>query len=561
MPPANPSSRHLPHRRAGRRFGAGLAISVLLHALLLSLQLGQPGLGTGGGAPISVTLAPHETAAPAAVPEPVHAPAPVPAPSESGPAAPAATAGSGLRLVDPLPAAVPEQAAAPVLAAPRKRSRAVAAQRKGAPASVPLIAADSRVESAFSVPLPELAPAAPDPLAQAATGPDTPGTSAPVEQETPEAPQPPVIAQQDDARDSARLAAEEESRLALERARVAEAEREVERAAEALRAGQQLALQRREDEQRREAELARRQAQALEQAQAQAQEQVREQQRLAQEQALLRQREQDELARRQAEQRLAEQASLLAAQEQARREAEEQARRLAEQLAAQREQTRRLAQEQAERLRAEEQARQKLAAERASEEARAGAQRQAAADRLHAQSVPPGQGGAGAGAGTTQGAGRAPADPLGGVGNRARELLRGVAIPGASPPPAARAMFEGRRALADGSERDVPLRLYVDSVRQKLERNAVLGGASLARGEMRADPLVSVVLRSDGSIDDVTILRSSGRLDMDEAVRRFARLNARYSAFPPNVAARFDVIEIRRIWRFAEGLKLMEEMR
>ena len=79
--------------------------------------------------------------------------------------------------------------------------------------------------------------------------------------------------------------------------------------------------------------------------------------------------------------------------------------------------------------------------------------------------------------------------------------------------------------------------------------------------EVRIDPLVSVSLRSDGSIDEVTILRSSGRPDMDEAAHRFVRLNARYSAFPPNVAARFDVIEIRRVWAFADGLKLMEEMR
>ena len=48
---------------------------------------------------------------------------------------------------------------------------------------------------------------------------------------------------------------------------------------------------------------------------------------------------------------------------------------------------------------------------------------------------------------------------------------------------------------------------------------------------------------------------------MDEAVRRFVRLNARYSAFPPNVAARFDIIEIRRVWTFADGVKLLEELR
>ena len=166
--------------------------------------------------------------------------------------------------------------------------------------------------------------------------------------------------------------------------------------------------------------------------------------------------------------------------------------------------------------------------------------------------------GAGSGAGSQPGAGALAGLP----GNRARDLLRGVTIPNVNAPvaPAERAAG-GRRVLADGGERDAPLRLYVDSVRQKLERNAVMGGARLALQDVRIDPLVSLSLRSDGSIDEVTIVRSSGRADMDEAVRRFVRLNARYSAFPPNVAARFDIIEIRRIWRFTDGLKLIEEMR
>ncbi|QNA88741.1 TonB family protein [Massilia sp. Dwa41.01b] len=70
-----------------------------------------------------------------------------------------------------------------------------------------------------------------------------------------------------------------------------------------------------------------------------------------------------------------------------------------------------------------------------------------------------------------------------------------------------------------------------------------------------------MALRSDGSVDDITIVRSSGRADLDEAVRRIVRLNARYAAFPANVAAQFDVIEIRRVWLFSETLKLLEEVR
>jgi len=107
----------------------------------------------------------------------------------------------------------------------------------------------------------------------------------------------------------------------------------------------------------------------------------------------------------------------------------------------------------------------------------------------------------------------------------------------------------------------VPLRMYIDSFKQKIERNAAIVGARLGAAPVAIDPLVSVALRSDGSVEDVVILRSSGRADTDEAVRRLVRLNARYAVFPPNVAARYDVIEIRRIWRLAESLKLLEELR
>jgi TonB family protein len=82
----------------------------------------------------------------------------------------------------------------------------------------------------------------------------------------------------------------------------------------------------------------------------------------------------------------------------------------------------------------------------------------------------------------------------------------------------------------------------------------------MAADRVRIDPLVSVAIRSDGSVEEVTIVRSSGHTETDNAVRRIVRLNARYSSFPPNVASRYDVIEIRRVWSFAETLKLMEEL-
>ncbi|MEW6022578.1 MAG: TonB C-terminal domain-containing protein, partial [Pseudomonadota bacterium] len=205
--------------------------------------------------------------------------------------------------------------------------------------------------------------------------------------------------------------------------------------------------------------------------------------------------------------------------------------------------------------------------QRAQESARREAERTALAERAPA----PGVGGldssmdagGAAGPGRGNGSGGAGTVPRGMLGSdlalRAREMMRGIDIP-VEPPSALRAR-DARRIAVASNERDVPVRMYVESFRQKIERTAAQIQMRVSAAPARYAPLVSVAVRSDGSIDDVVILRSSGRADTDEAVRRIIHLNARYAAFPPNVAARFDVIEIRRIWTFAETLKLLEEVR
>jgi len=175
------------------------------------------------------------------------------------------------------------------------------------------------------------------------------------------------------------------------------------------------------------------------------------------------------------------------------------------------------------------------------------------------------EGRSGDGAGRGNGDGSLPRAALGSdLASRAREMMRGIDILQPVPQavrPAEDATRAVRRALAEAARRDIPLRMYIDSVRQKIERNAVLGVSQLAADVVRTDPIVSVAIRSDGSVEDVVILRSSGRADTDEFVRRIVRLNARYAAFPPNVAANYDVIELRRVWSFAGALRLLEEMR
>jgi hypothetical protein len=541
---------------SNRRLALGLLVSLLLHALLLSLQFGVPGLRPGAGSSLNVVLSPSLAVPTPVPPAPVIPPVPVvpvvpsvtatpPAPVKPAPgqAAPTPTPAPrhGFTLRDPapaLPAPPAPKPAPPARRTLRRRSRP-RVQPPRAALHTEVIARKVGDDPSFVLPQPEL-PAIADIREVPAEPPDTSPA--------------PQLAQQADEKAATLARADAERELAQQRAaeeaatRVAEQEQERAQQLAQLRvadeaARQQLAKQERAQqvaEQRRAEDAARRQLDEQRRAEESARQQLAEQQRAQQ---LAEQRRAEEMARQQ----LAEQ---------------QRARQLAEQRQAEER-----AQQAAARQRAEELARQQAAD---ADAARRLAQQDAASGQPGAQpggSVVRAERDAGAGSGQgggLGGAGGAHAMPGGNFGSRARELLRGIDIAKAVPPAmrAAEQARQGvRRALADAARRDVPLRMYLDSVRQKIERNATISEAQLPSQAVHTDPVVSIAIRSDGSIDDVTILRSSGRPDVDEIVRRVVRLNARYAAFPANVAANYDVIELRRIWTFAGVLRLVEEVR
>jgi TonB family protein len=539
-----------------RRLAAGLLLSILLHALVLSLQFGVPGLGPRAPAPLTVTLAAPELGvdpAPAAA-----APGPAAGASATAPASQPAT---GMRLVDPVAPPPPASVAVP----PRRgRPAPRRARRAPAPPAPWVIARDNNPDASFRVPQPQGAGPA---LAADGADAQTSETATRADNDAARHREE-IVAEEGAAAEAEALARDAERQnaarlLALDRA--AEQAHELERQQLAAQ-GQALALARqraaeeaqaRLEAQRREADAAQRQAieqharalagrQRAEEEQAklalQREEQAHQAMLLEQQRQedLRREREALELAARKQAEDLAQQR--LAEQQAARRSAEELARQQAEQIA---------------RARAQEAAR--SAAQQAAEQ-----QRSRAADEARLAAGP---GAAGRDAEPGQGAASRPGVPRSMLGsdaaNRARALVRGLDILDA-PPPAVRPADEpgrARRVVVGAAERDVPLRLYVDSFCQKIERNGSLNGAQRDAGRVRIDPLVSVTIRRDGSVEEVTILRSSGRPQLDDAVRRIVRVNARYAAFPPNVAARYDLVEIRRVWAFAEGLKLLEEVR
>ena len=559
---------HLPTNRSGRyryaryqkRLTVAVTLSVLAHAFILSLRFGLPGIGLPGlelpwqqrrAQPVglAVVLSPVPRAERAA------------SDAESTPAAREPILPRE-QAIDPARAAPAQKAALPASAGmqlfpaatvTRKRTVASSKARASAehghgvpPASRPvrrrlpspaasgprLITQDDMGQDSFAVPLPVLdgpeQKAVPVPSAL----PELAQSDAPNEQAQPEPDE--RTAQEQEQMRAAQAQAEAE---AVRREAEARAQQE-QRAAQELEARRQaeaLALQERE---RREAEENSRRALELEaqrQAQQRLQDEARrqaeeaarqaEQRRQEEESARLARERQEQQERQREELRLQEEARVRAREQEARRQEQEAAlrRRQAEELAA--------------RERAEAEAR------RATEAAQARQREQALADK-----------------------GREPADmtrstPGGSLAGRALELARradDAPLPPLSAPAADPAR---RRSVLGRVDHDVSLMMYVESWRLKIERNGRLNyRQSLAEGAY-TEPIVTVAVRSDGSIEDIVFHRGSGRPELDEAVRRIVRLNARYAAFPPELARRFDVIEIRRVWNFDDKLRLLEEVR
>ena len=69
-------------------------------------------------------------------------------------------------------------------------------------------------------------------------------------------------------------------------------------------------------------------------------------------------------------------------------------------------------------------------------------------------------------------------------------------------------------------------------------------------------PIVTVAVRADGSVEKVTFVVSNGVTAIDEAIRKGVTRYAPYGAFPPALARKYDVIEIRRAWVFDTAIRL-----
>ena len=110
-----------------------------------------------------------------------------------------------------------------------------------------------------------------------------------------------------------------------------------------------------------------------------------------------------------------------------------------------------------------------------------------------------------------------------------------------------------RRLTASSTRRSVDAAYLLDW-RQRLEAvgNKYYPEASIRYG-IYGNVKLMVIIRYDGTLEDVRVLSSSGYAVLDEAAIKVVRMAAPYSPFPAELRATTDKLEIVRTWQYLEN--------
>jgi membrane protein involved in colicin uptake len=97
---------------------------------------------------------------------------------------------------------------------------------------------------------------------------------------------------------------------------------------------------------------------------------------------------------------------------------------------------------------------------------------------------------------------------------------------------------------------------YAEAVSRKIHFNSASDAVFALAKQPHAPPMVTLAIRSDGSVESVTFVASSGVPAIDDAIRRIVQSQALYPPFPPGLTRDYDVLEIRRTWHIDTAIRL-----
>ncbi len=95
---------------------------------------------------------------------------------------------------------------------------------------------------------------------------------------------------------------------------------------------------------------------------------------------------------------------------------------------------------------------------------------------------------------------------------------------------------------------------YVEDWRLKIERVGNLNYPEAARAQrLYGSLLLTVSIRSDGSVENVEINRTSGNRILDAAAVKIVQMSGPFAPFPPDIKQDTDVLHITRTWTFTKA--------
>jgi len=108
-----------------------------------------------------------------------------------------------------------------------------------------------------------------------------------------------------------------------------------------------------------------------------------------------------------------------------------------------------------------------------------------------------------------------------------------------------------RRKFISASTREFKYAAYMEAWRSKVERVGNLNYPDDARkNNLTGSLILDVALNADGSVNEITLRRTSGSKILDDAAVRIVELSAPFAPFPDQIRTETDILHITRTWQF-----------
>jgi protein TonB len=113
-----------------------------------------------------------------------------------------------------------------------------------------------------------------------------------------------------------------------------------------------------------------------------------------------------------------------------------------------------------------------------------------------------------------------------------------------------------RRKWISANTREYQFAAYMQAWVAKVERIGNMNyPEDIRRRKLVGELILTVGIRTDGSVERIDVQRSSGISELDQAAVRIVRLAGPYAPLPENISNTVDVLHITRTWRFSRDFR------